>query len=88
MTEAFQNQLYIVYTSPPSINVLRQRLARDDKNTDGRRLRSARKELEMLESFRHSGIYNLEIISEENQVSKITQMIYINYLHKPFLQQL
>lgn len=88
MTEAFPNQLYIVYISPPSIEALQQRLARDDRDTDGHRLRSAREELEALESSRHAGIYDFEIVSEENQVPKVAQMIYANYLRQFFSQQL
>ena len=87
MTEAFPNQLYIVYVSPPSIEALQQRLARDDRDAEGHRLRSARKELEMLKSSRHSEIYDFEIVSEENQVSKVAQTIYASYLQQFFPQQ-
>lgn len=87
MTEAFPNQLYIVYVSPPSIEALRQRLARDSRDTDGHRLRSARQELEAIESSGHLGIYDFEIISEENQVLKVAQTIYANYLQQFFPQQ-
>jgi guanylate kinase len=87
MTGAFPGQLYVVYISPPSVEVLQQRLARDNRDTDGHRLRSARKELEALESFRHSGIYNFEIVSEENRVHEVAQMIYTNYLQQFFPQQ-
>lgn len=80
MTEAFPNQLYIVYISPPSIEALQQRLARDNRDTDGHRLRSACVELETLESSRHVGIYDFKIVSEENQMPKVAQMIYANYL--------
>lgn len=86
MTEAFPNQLYTVYVSPPSIEALQQRLARDDRDADGHRLRSAREELKALESFRHSGIYDFEIVSEENQVPKVAQTIYANYLRQFFPQ--
>lgn len=87
MTAAFPNQLYIVYVLPPSIEALQQRLVRDDRDAKGHRLRSARKELEMLESSRYSEIYDFEIVSEENQVSKVAQTIYANYLRQLFPQQ-
>ena len=87
MTEAFPNQLYIVYISPPSIEALQQRLARDDRDTDGHRLRSAREELEALESSRQVGTYDFEIVSEENQVPKVAQTIYTNYFQQFFPQQ-
>ena len=85
ITQAFPNQLCIVYVSPPSIEVLRQRLAKDGRDADGHRLRSAREELEAYESSRYIGIYNFEIVAEENQVPKIAHAIYTNYLQ--FLHQ-
>lgn len=84
MTEAFPNQLYIVYISPPSIEALQQRLARDVRDIDGQRLRSAQEELEALECLRYSGISDFEIVSEENQVPKIARLIYANYLQQFF----
>lgn len=87
MTEAFPNQLYIVYISPPSIEALQQRLASDNRDPDGHRLRSAREELEALESSRQAGIYDFEIVSEENQVQKVAQSIYENYLQQCFRSQ-
>ncbi|MEK7070066.1 MAG: hypothetical protein AAB962_03350, partial [Patescibacteria group bacterium] len=60
---------------------------RDNRDAEGHRLRSARKELEMLESSRHSEIYDFEIVPEENQVLKIAQTIYANYLQQFFPQQ-
>lgn len=87
MTEAFPNQLYVVYISPPSIEALQQRLTKDDRDADGHRLRSAREELEAIESSRHAGIYDFEIVSEENQVPKVAQTIYANYLRQFFPQQ-
>jgi guanylate kinase len=85
MTQAFPSQLHVVYISPPSIEALRQRLAKDGRDTDGHRLRSAREELEAYESSRYIGIYNFEIVAEENQVPKIAHAIYTNYLQ--FLRQ-
>ena len=87
MTEAFPNQLYVVYISPPSIEALQQRLAIDNRDTGGHRLRSAHEELKAQESSMHNGIYNFEIVSEENQVLKVAQTIYANYLKKFFSQQ-
>lgn len=85
LTQAFPNQLCVMYVSPPSIEALRQRLDKDGRDTDGHRLRSAREELEAYESSRYIGICNFEIVSEENQVPKIAHAIYTNYLQ--FLHQ-
>lgn len=80
MMQAFPDRLYIVYVSPPSIDVLRQRLAKDRRDTDGKRLQNACEELKAYWSSRYVGIYDFEIVSEENQVSKIARTIYTNYL--------
>jgi len=87
MTQAFPDQLHIVYLSPPSIEVLRQRLANDRRDTDESRLQNACKELEAYWSSRYVKIYDLEIISEENQVPKIARAIYTSYL-KSFYSQI
>lgn len=80
MKQAFPDQLYIVYISPPSIEVLSQRLAKDGRDADGSRLQNAHEELEAYWSSRYVGIYDFEIISEENQVLRIAHAIYTNYL--------
>jgi len=80
MTQAFPGQLHVVYVSPPSIEALRQRLSKDERDADGHRLRSAQEELEAYKSSRYIGVYDFEIIAEENQVPKIAQAIYASYL--------
>ncbi len=85
MTQAFPNQLCVIYVSPPSIEALRQRLTKDGRDMDGHRLRSAREELKAYESSRYIGVCNFEIIAEENQVPKIAHAIHSNYLQ--FLRQ-
>lgn len=85
MTQVFPNQLCVVYVSPPSIEVLQQRLDKDGRDTDGHRLQSARKELEAYKSSRYIGVYNFEIVAEENHVPKIAHAIYTKYLQ--FLRQ-
>lgn len=80
MMQAFPNQLQIVYVSPPSIEILRQRLVKDGRDTNGSRLQSACKELEAYWSSQYSGICHFEIITEENQILKVAHAIYINYL--------
>ena len=80
MTQAFPDRLHVVYVSPPSIEVLRQRLAKDGRDVDGSRLKNACVELEAYWSSRYVGIYDLEIVSEENQTSKVARAVYDNYL--------
>ena len=80
MKQSFPCQTYIVYVSPPSIEVLRQRLAKDGRDKAGIRLQSACEELEVYWSSGYDGVYDFEIISEDGQMSKIAHAIYISYL--------
>lgn len=80
MTQAFPDRLHIVYVSPPSVKALRQRLAKDRRDTDGNRLQNACEELEAYWSSKYVGIYDFEVVSEENQLQKIAYAIYASYL--------
>lgn len=80
MTQAFPEQLFVIYVSPPSIDALCQRLAKDGRDTDGIRLASATKELQMFWSSRYVGLYDYKIISEDDRVVEIAETIYSNYL--------
>lgn len=80
MVQAFLGQLYVVYVLPPSVEVLSQRLGKDARDIDGRRLQSAREELDAYRSSTYMGIADFEIVAEENHVSKAAREIYANYL--------
>ena len=80
MTQAFPDRLHVVYVSPPSIEALRQRLAKDGRDVDGSRLKNASEELEAYWACRYVGICDLEVVSEENQMLKIAHAIYDSYL--------
>jgi len=80
MAQAFPGQLFTVYISPPSIDVLRQRLAKDGRDADGTRLVGATEELQRFWSARYAGAYDYEIISEDGRVAEIAETIYSNYL--------
>jgi len=80
ITRAFPDRLHVVYVSPPSIEVLRQRLEKDERDTDGSRLQNAREELEAHWSSKHFGVSDFEIVAEENQVPKIAHAIYTSYI--------
>ncbi|HBD04982.1 TPA: hypothetical protein DCZ32_00825 [Candidatus Uhrbacteria bacterium] len=80
MTKVFPNQLFVVYVSPPSIDVLRQRLAKDGRDNDGTRLASATEELQRFWSSGYAGAYDYEIVSEDGRMAEIAETIYSNYL--------
>jgi len=79
MKIAFPDQLYIVYVLPPSNEILQQRLMKEARHTNGNRLQNAYKELEAYKSLPQR-ICDLEIVSEENQILKIAQLVYAGYL--------
>ena len=80
MRQAFPNQLFVVYVSPPSIDVLRQRLAKDGRDADGTRLASATEELQKFWSSGYLGAYDYEIVSEDGRMAVIAETIYSKYL--------
>lgn len=79
MKQAFPAQLFVVYVSPPSLEVLRQRLGKDGRDANGARFASAQKELERYWALGYVGEYDYEIVSQDGQVSQIAQAIFINY---------
>lgn len=80
MTECFPDQLHRVYIAPPSIEVLAQRLLIDGRDTDGNRLKDARLELEAYWSLQYAGMYELEIVTRDHELSKATRTIYESYI--------
>ncbi|MDD4989689.1 MAG: hypothetical protein PHW31_00015 [Candidatus Pacebacteria bacterium] len=79
MRQVFPSQLYVVYITPPSIEVLQQRL-KDGRDTDGSRLISAKEELNAYWASQYKGCYDFEIISEVGQAGKVAQAIYEKYI--------
>ena len=80
MIQAFPNQLFTVYVSPPSIDILRQRLEKDSRDADGKRLTSAIEELQRFWSSRYIGTYDYAVVSEDGKIAQIATIIYSNYL--------
>lgn len=79
MMQAFPNQLFVVYVSPPSIDVLRQRLAKNGRDADGTRLASATEELRRYWSSEYAESYDMEVVSEDNKISETAARIYACY---------
>lgn len=80
MTEAFPGKLYIVYIAPPSIQVLAQRLAKDGRDLNGDRLKSACKELQAFWLQKYVNLYDSSFISENENIFNVASLIYINYV--------
>lgn len=80
MIKAFPEKLYSVYIIPPSIEILSQRLSKDKRDLNGDRLESARIELEQFWSHKYVGMYDIDIVSKENDIPNLANFIYISYL--------
>ena len=80
MVQYFKDLLYVVYIAPSSLDVLKNRLEKDDRDTNGKRLESACTELQEYWSHKYDDIYDFSIVSEENQITSIANIIYSNYL--------
>lgn len=79
MTQVFQEQLFVVYVSPASIEVLRQRLSRDGRDANGIRLTNAERELQAYWSMEYAGLCDMEIVSEDGKIFEVSTKICINY---------
>ena len=75
MRKAFPGQLYTVYLSPPSVEVLKQRLLNDGRSANGSRLQIAQEELKEYWSGRYVNLCNLNTVSHEGKQVEIAKMI-------------
>ncbi len=75
MKKAFPEQLFVVYVSPPSIETLERRLLDDERDPDNVRLRRAHEELKEYWSGHYINLYDMSIISEENNQIKTAEVI-------------
>jgi guanylate kinase len=80
MTKAFPGKLYTIYVAPPSIEALRERLAKDGRDADGSRLRGAVEELEAFQAGKFEDSYDFNIVTHTDRVSEIARSIYSKYL--------
>lgn len=80
MKQNFSGRLCAVYISPPSIEILRERIAKDGRDPSGSRLQQAKEELELYWSSKYIGVYDFDVVSEDNRVKEIAEIIYRGYL--------
>ncbi len=80
MQATFPNQLYVVYIEPPSVEALKQRLAKDSRDVDGSRLQSAILELEQFHAGQFDGLYDLHVVTRDGTEAEVAWLIYSSYL--------
>lgn len=80
MTTAFPDLLFAVYLVPPSEEVLKARIGKDERDTTGDRLKAALQELSEFQSGAYNHLFDLSVIADDNRVSHIAQSIYAAYL--------
>lgn len=79
MEKAFPGQLYVVYLSPPSMEILEQRLLNDERDINNVRLRRAHEELKAYWSGQYVNLYDLDVISHEGKQTKVAADIFDAY---------
>ncbi len=80
ITKFFTGQTYTVYVAPPTLDVLRQRLAKDGRDPDGRRLAGATAEILRYWDLGYVGRYHLAVVSEDNRAAETAAIVYAGYL--------
>jgi hypothetical protein len=76
MRQRFSDCLYTVYLVPPSLEILRDRIGRDGRDTNGKRYAAAENEYQYHEAIP----CNLRIVSQEGQIPIMADLVYRNYL--------
>ena len=79
MTEAFVGQTFTTYITPPSFEVMEQRLA-DGRDSDSVRLRAASDELRSFYKGDFGSVVNFSVQNMENEAQVAAQAIYRKYL--------
>jgi guanylate kinase len=78
----FLDRMFVVYVTPPSLNVLRNRLRRDDRDPHGQRFRAGREELQQYQNGEYDSLCDLHVVSLEGRVKEIGKSIYHAYLRE------
>jgi guanylate kinase len=82
MREAFGRLIYAVYVAPPSVELLKARLAVDNRDHDGSRLRSAIEELTAFWKGDYDEKYDAYVVTHDKKIACTTTRIYSNYLDR------
>jgi guanylate kinase len=80
MQTAFPSRLFKVYVEPPSVEILKQRLA-DGRDPELQRMAAAVEELGSLASGTYDNVLDLKVVSREGEAEIIAKLIYNSYLH-------
>lgn len=80
MRLAFPGQLFTVYVAPPSLDVLRDRILKDGRDSDGSRFEAAQVELKEYWSGVYSNEFDLEVTSIDGNTEEVASIIFNCYL--------
>ena len=76
---AFPNRLFVAYVSPPSLEVLQNRLTKDGRDPQGQRYRAAEEELSRYWQGEYDAFCNLKVVSHEDTAHEVAEHIYQCY---------
>ncbi len=77
---AFPDRMFVIYVSPPSLEVLRGRLDNDGRDPQGQRYRAAAEELSRYWRGDYDSFCNLKVVSHENKSHEMAEQIHQTYL--------
>lgn len=80
MEKNYGSRLYKVYVQPDDTEELGRRLARDERDADGKRYLAGVQELNALESGAFDGLFDLKITNQKDHDKEVAQCIYDSFI--------
>ena len=80
MTDAFGEQLYQVYISPPSLEELKVRIDKDNRDQNGARFKEAENELKKFWAGKFDDVLDIKVVNKVGQFPQIAKAIYLEYM--------
>jgi len=80
MQQAFPSRLYVVYLYPPSLEELKRRLERDERDQGGSRFLQAITELEAFQAGGYDHLIDSKIAVETDGAAQAAHSLYAQYL--------
>lgn len=84
----FLDSMFVVYVSPPSLNMLQDGLRRDDRDSHRQRFLAGKEELQRYRHGEYDSLHDLHVVSLEGSVSEVGESIYRAYLREIQLPRL
>ncbi len=80
MLSHYTDSLYTIYIEPESLEVLEERLSKDNRDKDGKRFEAGKEELKQFHSGKYDHFINLKVINESGKDKEVAELIYDNII--------